>query len=92
MFIALVIHKAAPEHTEEFIAFMHMVVEATRDAPGLLDFTPCRDVGGGFLAGVSRWESAEAFEAALPTILSLAPERRPEWSTAPDELILLVEV
>lgn len=92
MFIAIAIHHAAPEHADEFIAFMRQVIEATRDAPGLLEFKVCRDPQGGFLAGFSRWESAAAFRAALPTIRSLAPLRRPEWSTAPDQAITLVEV
>jgi quinol monooxygenase YgiN len=89
--IAIAIHHEAPEHTDEFIAFMRKVVEATQGAPGLLEFTVCRDPQRGFLAGFSRWENAEAFGAALPTIRSLAPLRQPEWSTAPDELITLVE-
>jgi len=32
-----------------------------------------------------------AFQAALPTIQSLAPLRKPEWSTRPDDVITLVE-
>ena len=69
----------------------HRVIEATQGAPGLLEFKACREPTRGFLAGFSRWESADAFRAALPTIQSLAPLRKPEWSTRPDELITLVE-
>jgi hypothetical protein len=32
-----------------------------------------------------------AFEAALPRITSLAPLRKPDWSTRRDELVTLVE-
>ncbi len=92
MFIAVAIHHAAPEHEQAFLDFMHKVVEATEGTPGLIEFKACRDANGGFLAGFSRWESAEAFAAALPAITSLAPLRKPEWSTKPDELITLVEV
>ena len=71
---------------------MHKVIEATQGAPGLLEFTASREPTKGFLAGFSRWESAVAFRAALPTIQSLAPLGKPEWSTQPDDLITLVEV
>ncbi len=91
MFIAIAIHHAAPEYADEFIDFMHKVIDAARDSPGLLEFTACRDPRNGVLAGFSRWESADAFQAALPTISSLGPLRKPEWSTRPDELITLVE-
>jgi quinol monooxygenase YgiN len=91
MFTAIAIHHAAPEHTDEFIDFMHKVIDAVGDAPGLLEFTACRDPRNGFLAGFSRWESAEAFQAARSAISSLGPLRKPEWSTKPDELITLVE-
>jgi quinol monooxygenase YgiN len=92
MLIAIAIHHAAPEHADEFIAFMHKVIAATQGAPGLLEFKACRDPNKGFLAGFSRWENADAFQAALPRIQSFAPLRKPEWSTQPDKLITLVEV
>lgn len=92
MFIAIAIHHAAPEHVDEFIGFMRRVIEVTEGAPGLIEFKVCRDANGAYLAGFSRWESAEAFQAALPTIGSLRALRKPEWSTKPDEIITMVEV
>ena len=71
---------------------MQKVVERTEGAPGLVEFKACREANGRYLAGFSRWESPDAFAAALPTITSLAPLRKPEWSTKPDELITLVEL
>jgi quinol monooxygenase YgiN len=91
MYTVIVIHHAAPEHTDAFIEFMHMVVDATSDAPGLLEFRTCREANGAFLAGYSRWETPEAFQTALPRIMSLAPQRKPEWSAKPDERIVLVD-
>jgi hypothetical protein len=41
---------------------------------------------------LSRWQSEEAFSAAIPTILSLAPQRDPAWGAKPDEAIRVVEV
>ena len=90
MHLAIAIHHAAPEHEEAFIAFMHDVVAATEGAPGLLAFEACRHPDGEYLAGVSTWESAEAFQAGLERIGSLSHLRRPEWSAKPDEVITLV--
>lgn len=70
---------------------MGAVLEATDGAPGLLDFRTCRSTDGGYLAGVSRWESKAAFTAALPRIGSLRHRRRPEWTSRPDELLTLTD-
>jgi quinol monooxygenase YgiN len=92
MFQAIAIHHARAEHAEEFLAFMHRVQAAVAGAPGLIEFTTWREAANGTrLFGHSRWESEDAFRAALPTIMSLGPERRAEWSERPDELLLLEE-
>jgi quinol monooxygenase YgiN len=91
MLIAIAIHHADPDYAAEFTEFMHKVIDATSGAPGLLEFRACREPEGRYLAGFSRWETAEDFRAALPTIQSLAPLRRSEWSTRPDDVITLVE-
>lgn len=92
MFQAIAIHHAAPEHAEAFMAFMHRVIEAVGDAPGLIEFTAWREQGTSRLVGLSRWESPEAFQAALPTIMSMGDERRPEWSERPDDALMLSEI
>ena len=89
MFQAIAIHHAVPEHRDAFLAFCHRVVAATSGVPGMIEFSAFAEAGGPRLFGVSRWESAEAFQAALPTIMSLAPDRRPEWSSREDELLLM---
>lgn len=89
MFQAIAIHYALPEHRDAFLAFMHRVIDATDGAPGLVEFIGFAEADGSRLFGVSRWESAAAFQAALPTILSLAPERRPEWSDREDDLLVM---
>ncbi len=89
MFQAIAIHHAVPEHREAFLAFMQRVLDVSADAPGLIEFAGYAEAGGTRLFGVSRWESAEAFQAALPTIMSLAPECRPEWLEREDELITM---
>ena len=91
-FVAIAIHHVAPEHEEAMVEFMHKVVDATEGAPGLIDFKACRDAGGAFLAGVSSWESAEAFQSGLERIYSMAPLRKDEWTTKPDEVFTFVEL
>jgi hypothetical protein len=89
MFQAIAIHHARPEHAEDFLAFMHRVRAAVGEPPGLIEFTTWREAHGTRLLGHSRWESEDAFRAALPLIMSLGPERREEWSERPDEVMLL---
>jgi quinol monooxygenase YgiN len=88
MFQAIAIHHAKPEHVDAFLAFMQRVIDRVGEAPGLIEFRGWRDVQSSRLMGLSRWESAEAFEQALPTIMSMTPERRPEWSDRPDEVLM----
>ena len=89
MFQAIAIHHARAEYAEDFLAFMHRVVAAVGEPPGLIEFTTWRDTQSNRLFGHSRWESEADFRAALPLIMSLAPERRAEWSERPDEVLLL---
>ncbi len=88
MFQALVHHHARPEHREAFRAFMDRVIDATRDAPGLREFTAWQPLDDGPLIAISRWDGEEHFRAALPGIMALAPECDPEWSSRDDELFL----
>jgi quinol monooxygenase YgiN len=87
MFQVMAIHHARPEHVDDFLAFMRRVIDHVGDAPGLIEFTGWRETETSMLIGVSRWESPEAFHAALPKILELGPERRPEWSEREDEVL-----
>ena len=89
VFVAIAIHHVVPEHTDEMLAFMQRVVERTAGSPGLIDFKACRELSREALAGYSRWNSRTDFEAALPTIMSLAPERKPEWTDRPDDVVML---
>ena len=92
MFVAIAVHHAAPEHVEDFLAFMRRVVEAVGRPPGLIDFDGYRDQQSNRLIGLSRWESRAAFEAALATIGSLRHERRDAWSERPDDVLLLTAI
>jgi hypothetical protein len=89
VFVAIAIHYATAEHTDDMLAFMHRVIDRTTGAPGLVEFKACRETSRKVLAGYSRWNSEADFRAALLTIGSLAPERSPEWCDRPDEVITL---
>jgi hypothetical protein len=89
VFVAIAIHYATPEHTDDMLAFMDRVIDRTVGAPGLIEFKSCRVRSRSALAGYSRWNTEADFQSALPTITSLAPERNPEWCDQPDEVITL---
>ena len=92
MFIATATHHPHPGHVEDMLAHMRRVVEATAGAEGLIDFGCYRDDETGALLGVSRWESREAFQAAMPLIVANAHLRQAKWTVAEDELQLLSEI
>ena len=65
MHVAIAIHHPKPEHVQDFLDFMATVEAAMEGTPGLLSVESWRELGGGRLVGMSRWESQEAFTAAL---------------------------
>jgi heme-degrading monooxygenase HmoA len=91
-FVAVAIHHVDPRYEDEMLEFMRRVVKATEGDPGLISFKTCRELTTGVLAGYSRWNSRSDFEAGLSTITSLSPERKPEWTVKPDDILLLEEV
>ena len=91
MVVTMAVHHAAPQHVADFLRHMEKAVRATEGAPGLIDFTCWVEDDGTRLIGLARWESRDAFEAALPRIGSHAHERDPAWTTAEDELYVLSE-
>jgi quinol monooxygenase YgiN len=84
----IVFHHAHDDHVDAFADFMGRVIATVAGADGLIEFSAWRDVGSSRLVATSRWTSAEAFQAALPLVTSLAAERRPEWTVRPDELFV----
>jgi quinol monooxygenase YgiN len=90
--LAVAIHHAAPDHVDDLLDHMNRVAENVKGAPGLLEFQCLRESDGTRLIGFSRWDSQAAFEAALPRIGQFSDQRQPEWSTQPDELLMLTSV
>ena len=90
MFIAIATHYPHADHVAEFEGHMNLVRDTVRDgAEGLVDFDCYRSDDGSRLFGISRWESQESFEAAVPLIASHVERRRDEWTIADDELLTL---
>jgi quinol monooxygenase YgiN len=89
VFLAIAIHHAAADHVDDLLKHMNRVAENVKGAPGLLEFQCLREDDGTRLVGFSRWDSQAAFEAALPRIGQFSDQRQPEWSTQPDELLML---
>ena len=91
VFTAIAIHHPHPDHVDDFVAHMRLVIETTAGAEGLIGFSCWREEDGR-LIGYSRWESREAFGAALPLIGANRDRRRSEWTVADDELLQLSEL
>jgi len=86
-FVAIAFHYYVDEHREAFQNFCERVIKHTEGTPGLIRFELLHDADGKRLIGSSLWASRAAFDAALPVIVALAPERLPEWSARPDERV-----
>jgi quinol monooxygenase YgiN len=86
----IAIHDARPEHADAMLAFMRRVEDAVAGAPGLIDISSHRDTMSGRLVAIARWETQEAFTAAMPAIMSLSGERDPAWTDRPDEVLAIV--
>jgi quinol monooxygenase YgiN len=88
--MAVATHHPHPDHVAELESHMNLVRDTVRaGAEGLVDFDCYRSDDGSRLFGISKWDSREAFEAALPLIASNVARRRGEWTVADDELLTL---
>jgi len=90
IFAAIAIHHPKPEHSEDFLAFMARVEAGMRGAPGLIDIASWRELNGGRLVAMSRWESQEAFTAALPRLLAIGGPDTATWRARPDDVLRLI--
>jgi quinol monooxygenase YgiN len=86
VFTAIATHYPHPDHAAELEGHMLLVRDTVRGAEGLIEFECFRSDDGARLLGISKWESRDAFEAALPLIMSHRDRRRDEWTVTEDEL------
>jgi quinol monooxygenase YgiN len=89
MHVTIAFHYSRPEYVNDFLRYLNKVTEHMRKAPGLINIEGFKEVGSDRLVAVGVWESATAFDEALPELISLNHLRRPEWTIRPDELIRL---
>lgn len=62
----MAVHYPVPGRADEVYASMLRMAESAARTPGLLEIGPWREHDGDRVVGLSRWESRQAFEAAMP--------------------------
>jgi heme-degrading monooxygenase HmoA len=65
-YLFMAVHYPEPGHRDDVYASMKRMAESMAAAPGLIDIGPWLAYDGEAVVGLSRWESREAFEAAMP--------------------------
>lgn len=65
-YIFMAVHYPAPGRRDEVYASMARMAAGASGTPGLIEIGPWLEHGGDRVIGFSRWESREAFEAAMP--------------------------
>ena len=65
-YIFMAVHYPVPGRLEEIHASMRRMAESVAGTPGLLEIGPWLDRDRTRVVGVSKWESRETFEAAMP--------------------------
>jgi quinol monooxygenase YgiN len=89
-YIFIAIHYPQPEHREDLIRSMRKMGQTMAAQPGLIEAGPWVEQSGDRVLGVSRWQSREAFLAAMPG--SGVPNTRVhEFETRPREYLHLEE-
>lgn len=65
-YIFMAVHYPAPGRGADVWASMAKMAQAAAGTPGLIEIGPWLEHEGDRVVGLSRWESREAFEAAMP--------------------------
>ena len=65
-YIFMAVHYPAAGRGDDVYAGMLTMAEGAAGTPGLLEIGPWLECDGDRVVGFSRWESREAFEAAMP--------------------------
>ena len=65
-YIFMAAHYPAPGKLDEVYASMRRMADFAAGTPGLIEIGPWIDVDGTRVIDISKWESREAFEAAMP--------------------------
>jgi heme-degrading monooxygenase HmoA len=65
-YIFMAVHYPAAGCRDQVYASMRRMASSLAEVPGLLEVGPWLEHDGDRVVGLSRWESREAFEAAMP--------------------------
>ncbi len=65
-YVFMAVHYPAAGRGKEVYASMAKMAESAAGTPGLIEIGPWLEYGGDRVVGISRWESKEAFDAAMP--------------------------
>jgi quinol monooxygenase YgiN len=65
-YIFMAVHYPEPGARDNIYASMSRMAESMAATPGLIEIEPWQDSDGDRVVGLSRWESREAFETAMP--------------------------
>jgi heme-degrading monooxygenase HmoA len=65
-YIFMAVHYPLAGRQDDVYASMTRMARAAAGTPGLIEIGPWLEYGGDRVVGFSRWESREAFEAAMP--------------------------
>jgi len=65
-YIFMAVHYPLPGRRDEVHASMTRMAQTAAGTPGLIEIGPWLEHDGDRVVGLSRWESRDAFEAAMP--------------------------
>ena len=85
----MVIHHPRAEHRDDLIRGMVERAELMAGTPGFIEAGPWQLEDDEPIVGISRWESKEAFLAAVPPGFGVPTSEVHEWETRPRELFHL---
>ena len=88
-YIFIVIHHPKPEHRDDLIRGMIERAELMAGTPGFIDAGPWEIEDDRRIVGIARWDSKEAFLAAVPPGFGAPTSDVDEWETRPRELFHL---
>ena len=89
-FIFMAVHYPEPGRVDEVYASMSGMAGAMAGTPGLIEIGPWLDRDDARVVGLSRWESREAFEAAMPGS-GVPSDTVHEWEAQPREYLHLTQ-
>ena len=89
-YIFMAVHYPEPGRHSDVYLRMKKMAESMSGAPGLIEIGPWVEHGGERVVGLSRWQSRQAFDAAMPGS-GVPNDVVHEWETRPREYFHLAQ-